>query len=190
MSATPIMVDVLRIVPTLMVVSNVPVMLVTYWLMTNLAVMVSCCQLEFKICYHIFLYPLFFFSRCSTTCLDINECDTKNGGCAQTCTNNNGSFICSCDVGYLLAEDDLGCSGELMQDTMWAALDPLRVILFFNYQLCPKCLSFSSPIQTSMSVKPTMADVIKRAPTITAVSSAHVLLVTSWLMMILTVMVS
>ena len=46
-------------------------------------------------------------------CTDMDECDTGNGGCDQTCTNNDDSFLCSCSTGYTLAEDDLGCDGKL-----------------------------------------------------------------------------
>ena len=46
-------------------------------------------------------------------CTDVDECDTGNGGCDQNCTNNDGSFLCSCCTGYTLAEDDLGCDGKL-----------------------------------------------------------------------------
>ena len=42
---------------------------------------------------------------------DVNECATSNGGCAQTCTNNVGSFVCSCQSGYTLASNDLSCNG-------------------------------------------------------------------------------
>ena len=31
------------------------------------------------------------------------------GGCAQTCTNVPGSYFCSCESGYHLMSDDLGC---------------------------------------------------------------------------------
>ena len=27
-------------------------------------------------------------------------------------TNNNGSFLGSCEIGYILADDALGCDGE------------------------------------------------------------------------------
>ena len=43
---------------------------------------------------------------------DIDECDTSNGGCNQTCTNTEGSFECSCGVGYLLAADNQDCVGK------------------------------------------------------------------------------
>ncbi len=44
---------------------------------------------------------------------DIDECFQDTDGCAQTCTNTNGSFSCSCDIGYTLATDDIGCDGRL-----------------------------------------------------------------------------
>ena len=44
-------------------------------------------------------------------CLDIDECtDPSLNQCAQTCTNNDGGYTCSCDVGYTLDEDGYGCS--------------------------------------------------------------------------------
>ena len=42
---------------------------------------------------------------------DVNECATNNGGCAQTCTNTVGSFVCSCQSGYTLASNGLTCNG-------------------------------------------------------------------------------
>ena len=44
--------------------------------------------------------------------IDINECDTANGGCEHSCTNTIGSFTCSCDTGYQLDGNGLNCSGE------------------------------------------------------------------------------
>ncbi|XP_064613092.1 uncharacterized protein LOC135476878 [Liolophura sinensis] len=38
------------------------------------------------------------------TCDDINECNTNNGGCSQTCTNTQGSYKCSCEAGYGLVD--------------------------------------------------------------------------------------
>ena len=35
-----------------------------------------------------------------------------NGGCSQMCENIDGSFECSCDTGFILADDDLNCDGE------------------------------------------------------------------------------
>ena len=42
---------------------------------------------------------------------DMDECQTNNGGCDQTCTNTPGSFGCSCTTGYTLAPDDSSCEG-------------------------------------------------------------------------------
>ena len=44
---------------------------------------------------------------------DINECLNNNGGCDQTCTNNNGSYSCSCNIGFVLAPDERSCYGKL-----------------------------------------------------------------------------
>ena len=44
--------------------------------------------------------------------LDIDECaDGNNGGCEQDCNNEIGTYNCSCLIGYLLDEDEKGCSG-------------------------------------------------------------------------------
>ena len=44
--------------------------------------------------------------------LDINECQTNNGGCEQICTNTDGSFECSCNQGYSLSSDRTNCIGK------------------------------------------------------------------------------
>ena len=38
--------------------------------------------------------------------------DVLRTACAQNCSNTNGSFVCSCGVGYVLA-DDLDCLGNV-----------------------------------------------------------------------------
>ena len=40
---------------------------------------------------------------------DIDECAEGTAGCAQICTNIPGSYFCSCESGYRLASDRLGC---------------------------------------------------------------------------------
>ncbi len=42
-------------------------------------------------------------------CVDVDECATDNGGCAQTCVNADGAFECACSDGYALNEDGLNC---------------------------------------------------------------------------------
>ena len=51
--------------------------------------------------------------------LDINECSTNNGGCNQTCTNTNGSYECSCNVGFNLADNNHDCDGTLYYNVMY-----------------------------------------------------------------------
>ena len=43
---------------------------------------------------------------------DVNECSTGNGGCGQMCTNTDGSFQCSCILGFELASDGFSCNGK------------------------------------------------------------------------------
>ena len=45
------------------------------------------------------------------TFLDINECSSNNGGCAQVCTNTPGSYTCGCNPGYELDGDGFSCNG-------------------------------------------------------------------------------
>ena len=44
--------------------------------------------------------------------IDIDECITDNGGCNQTCINNNGSYTCLCHQGYEINDDVKSCQGE------------------------------------------------------------------------------
>ena len=46
------------------------------------------------------------------SCLDVNECDALNGGCAHKCKNKNGSFICQCNRGYFLSGNGKSCLGK------------------------------------------------------------------------------
>ena len=43
--------------------------------------------------------------------IDINECKTENGNCAQACHNTKGSYHCTCFAGYSLDTDQYNCSG-------------------------------------------------------------------------------
>ena len=47
---------------------------------------------------------------------DVNECSTNNGGCNQVCTNNIGSFVCSCNAGYELDSDERTCVGKRLKN--------------------------------------------------------------------------
>lgn len=43
---------------------------------------------------------------------DVDECVEDTHGCAQICTDTDGSYTCSCEVGYNLSEDQHGCDGK------------------------------------------------------------------------------
>ena len=45
------------------------------------------------------------------TIIDINECIEDANSCAQICADTDGSYTCSCEVGYNLAYDGSGCDG-------------------------------------------------------------------------------
>lgn len=44
-------------------------------------------------------------------CIDINECESNNGGCDHICTNTESSYTCSCNSGYQLESDEHKCTG-------------------------------------------------------------------------------
>lgn len=44
--------------------------------------------------------------------LDLNECETLNGGCEHQCKNTNGSYICECNKGFSLNGNGKTCSGK------------------------------------------------------------------------------
>ena len=41
--------------------------------------------------------------------VDVDDCDTLNGGCDHNCLNLEGSFECSCRDGFVLGEDSMSC---------------------------------------------------------------------------------
>jgi hypothetical protein len=45
--------------------------------------------------------------------IDIDECNTNNGGCQQNCRNTDGSFNCDCRSGYSLMSDSKTCTGSV-----------------------------------------------------------------------------
>ena len=90
---------VITIVLILLAVSSVVVTVDIHWAVMDLTAMVSYLYMQ-KDC---FMKSLFS---------DINECDEGISGCNQTCTNTNGSYICSCYNGYVL--DSHSCNGKVI----------------------------------------------------------------------------
>ena len=44
--------------------------------------------------------------------IEINECTESTHRCEQICRNKMGSYNCSCNVGYTLANDRHGCTSK------------------------------------------------------------------------------
>ncbi|CAI2357829.1 unnamed protein product [Caenorhabditis sp. 36 PRJEB53466] len=40
---------------------------------------------------------------------DFDECQNDNAGCEHSCQNRLGSYVCTCNAGYILAEDKHNC---------------------------------------------------------------------------------
>ena len=65
------------------------------------------------------------YSQCCcfiSVTIDVNECETLNGGCQQTCTNTDGSFFCNCTEGYELEMDGTTCLSRLLLEHSWEIL--------------------------------------------------------------------
>ena len=45
--------------------------------------------------------------------IDINECNTNNGGCDHNCINTIGSYQCQCREGYETNNNGINCTGIL-----------------------------------------------------------------------------
>ncbi|XP_071830410.1 signal peptide, CUB and EGF-like domain-containing protein 3 isoform X3 [Apostichopus japonicus] len=49
------------------------------------------------------------YSRQGTSCIDVDECQIKNGGCVHTCNNLPGTYECSCYPGFQLHSEGKDC---------------------------------------------------------------------------------
>lgn len=63
-----------------------------------------------RLLFHSLVRPIRILYIICVHCLDINECDTSNGGCQEGCVNLIGSFRCKCTTaGSSLAPDGKKC---------------------------------------------------------------------------------
>jgi len=64
-------------------------------------------------CYGIYIV-IFGYCLCTESYIiaDANECVLNTDGCAHNCSNTIGSYMCSCETGYSLDDDDHGCTGN------------------------------------------------------------------------------
>ena len=95
--------------------------------------------------------------------LDINECTLGISGCDHNCTNNIGSFQCSCLTGYMLI-NERNCIGNAHLDVTRRSLNFLLLLTF----------------QISMSVTLTMAVVTTSATTRLAAMIVNVEMAIHW----------
>lgn len=102
MSVLLTMVVVVTPAITLMEVTTAPVLLGTT-LVEGRHVMVNILLLE----------GTFFLSlhNVSLIIIDINECNSNNGGCEQNCINQQGTYHCTCNAGYDLSSNKHNCDG-------------------------------------------------------------------------------
>ena len=47
--------------------------------------------------------------------IDINECSSNTDQCSNTCINTIGSYVCDCNVGYVLDDNGVNCIGKLVR---------------------------------------------------------------------------
>lgn len=115
MSAQLTMVDVITLATIQLAVTPVPVVLVTISLLMGILVKVRLCIIPSTT-----LSLGNGVSICVDDFLDINECEMNISECDHYCNNTLGSYNCSCQLGFLLAMDNVTCIGEkeLMVDFM------------------------------------------------------------------------
>ena len=61
---------------------------------------------------YVILHNMLSKTEMVINAIDVNECSESNGGCGQICMNTNGSFDCSCNLGYKLNSDRFSCDGK------------------------------------------------------------------------------
>ena len=72
-------------------------------LMEQIALQVKLCNVQPR--YIAIINDLFIMD------IDVDECQTSNGGCDHFCNNTDGSYICSCQQQFILSHDQLSCIG-------------------------------------------------------------------------------
>ena len=64
--------------------------------------------------------------------LDINECNTNNGGCSHKCTDSEGSFRCGCTKGLTIkGGDGFNCNGKCSCYSIFTCTSASQTCLFF-----------------------------------------------------------
>lgn len=63
--------------------------------------------------------------------VDIVECLNGNGGCAQHCINDIGSYHCGCTPGYTLSSNGRDCLGTVIPLIQYKCIAFLIFIILF-----------------------------------------------------------
>lgn len=51
--------------------------------------------------------------------VDIDECETNNGGCSHECVNSVGSYECVCPKGFKVEINQLRCVGMVLNSILY-----------------------------------------------------------------------
>ena len=85
---------------------------------------------------------------------DINECQSRNGGCEHHCTNTHGSYRCTCRDGFKLRSDNHAC------DSKSTNIFHLVLYCFFFFKSAESQLPlWKSPLRYMLKVKGTNSSV-------------------------------
>jgi len=60
---------------------------------------------------------------------DVDECEVRNGGCQQLCSNSAGSYACTCETGFVLGPDSKSCNGTSSPPSLASLVRPPEATL-------------------------------------------------------------
>ena len=85
---------------------------------------------------------------------DIDECETGEHNCSQTCSNTLGSFECKCRAGYSLQDDGVTCAGRHSYIHTYVHIRTLYacVSLYLYVYDVPECVCVHSCMHMCMLV--------------------------------------
>ena len=77
----------------------------------------------------IIILMMFFYD----IIIDVDECTTGIDKCDQNCQNNVGSYVCSCNLGFMLNNDGFRCDGISSCYALFIHFHPSMIIII-NYR--------------------------------------------------------